>query len=137
MEAISKFKFSNCKVERSTIEFKDIDRASSKLSIDIGVAGKDDRKNNRFSLKMDVKVRDEEENMNINVVMIGFFEFDHDCTEKELGMYFNTNAPAIIFPYVRAYIASLTTLSGVAPVVLPTLNVVRLAKELEENTTTE
>jgi preprotein translocase subunit SecB len=137
MGTISRFKFSDCKIKKSVIEFNDIDGVSPKLSIDIGVEGEDDRKNNRFVLTMHVNVWDEERNMSIQVIAIGLFEFDPDCSEKELGTYFNTNAPALIFPYVRAYITSLTALSGTAPVVLPTLNLAYLGEKLKENTKAE
>jgi preprotein translocase subunit SecB len=114
-----------------------MDDVSPKLSIDISVEGKDDRKNNQFVLKMDFRIWDEKENMKIQVVASGLFEFDPDCTEKELGSYFNTNAPALIFPYLRAYITSLTALSGTAPVILPTLNLAHLGEKLKNNTRIE
>lgn len=51
-----------------------------------------------------------------------------------LGMFFYTNAPALLFPYIRAYISTLTNLSGFEPINLPTLNMTQLGKELEQNT---
>ena len=60
--------------------------------------------------------------MRIKVVVIGLFEFDRDVDEKLKSTFFNSSAPAILFPYVRAYVTTLTGLSGVNPVILPTLN---------------
>ena len=52
-----------------------------------------------------------------------------------MNQYFYTNAPAILFPYIRAYISTLTNLSGYKPINLPTLNLTSLREELEKNTT--
>ena len=60
--------------------------------------------------------------MHIEVHAEGYFEFEQDITEVEKGIFFKTSAPAILFPYIRAYISTLSSLSGVAPVILPTLN---------------
>ena len=51
---------------------------------------------------------------------MGIFEFDEDLTNKQL--FFSQNAPAILFPYIRAYISALTALSGIPTITLPTLN---------------
>ncbi len=43
------------------------------------------------------------------------------------------NAPAILFPYIRSYISTLSTLSGLSPIVLHTLNLTSLKDELLDN----
>lgn len=135
METISRFRFSDYRIKKSIVEFKDFNEVSPNLSVSIGVEGGDDRENNQFILSMNVKVCDESKNLNIDVVIGGLFEFDSDCADKELDEYFNTNAPAIMFPYVRAYITSLSALSGIgSPIILPTLNLTHLGKELKDNT---
>lgn len=50
---------------------------------------------------------------------------------------FYKNAPAIIFPYVRAYVSSLTVLSGIDAVNIPTMNLTSIAEDLKENTKKE
>ena len=63
------------------------------------------------------------------------FSLDMKVEESQISNYFFVNAPAILFPYIRAYIATLTTLSGyLKPITLPTLNLISLAKKLEKNT---
>lgn len=42
------------------------------------------------------------------------------------------NAPAIAYPYLRAYVSQLTLISGVQPVLLPVVNFVELAKTMRE-----
>jgi len=49
----------------------------------------------------------------LDVVGIGNFEFDKEFDDEELKKVFvNTNAPAIMFPYVRSFIATLTSNLG-------------------------
>ena len=39
------------------------------------------------------------------------------------------NAPAIAFPYLRSYVSTLTLNSGYEPLILPTINFVRLGEQ--------
>jgi len=79
-------------------------------------------------------INDKEKNVNVNVVFIGNYLFeDKDDTNFENFLY--RNAPSILFPYIRAYISSLTCLSGIAPVTLPTMNLIDLIDELKANIT--
>ena len=60
---------------------------------------------------------------NLNILAIGNFEFDKEFDDKELKKNFvNTNAPAIMFPYVRSFVTSLTSNLGnvTGPLILPT-----------------
>lgn len=58
------------------------------------------------------------------------FKLDKEITEEfKLSDFPKINAPAIAFPYVRAYISTLTLQSGVDPVILPSINFVKLAED--------
>ena len=67
-------------------------------------------------------------------MILGLFEFKEVIAIDNLTTYFYINAPAIIFPYVRAYIAALTSLSGFETINLPPINVGVLKEELKSNT---
>ena len=71
---------------------------------------------------MSVKVADEKGNINISMKIEGVFEFDRDLTDEQRNSFFDVNAPAILLPFVRAYISSLTSLSGFNHIILPTIN---------------
>ncbi|MCK9398998.1 MAG: protein-export chaperone SecB [Bacteroidales bacterium] len=88
-----------------------------------------------FQLTLKVKVWEKNNRFNANVTCIGFFSFAEGAKEKELSTYFYTNAPAILFPYIRSYIAALTALSGMEVIHIPTLNLTNLSDELMKNTT--
>lgn len=60
---------------------------------------------------------------NLNLVGIGDFELDQQFEDAELKKSFvNANAPAIMFPYVRAFITTLTSNLGnvTGQLVIPT-----------------
>ena len=71
---------------------------------------------------MAANITDENKALVIKIKALGFFEFDSDLKPNDKDAFFRTSAPAILFPYVRAYITTLSSLSGVKPVILPTLN---------------
>jgi preprotein translocase subunit SecB len=59
----------------------------------------------------------------LNLVGIGNFKFDEELNdEKRKKSFMNTNAPAIMFPYLRAFITTLTSNLGevTGPLVIPT-----------------
>ncbi len=56
--------------------------------------------------------------------MRGIFEFDNNLSHQEKGTFFTASAPAIMFPYLRAHISTLTAISGIDPLILPTINFV-------------
>ncbi len=57
------------------------------------------------------------------------FRLDDKITEDfKLSDFPKINAPAIAFPYLRAFISNLTLQAGVPPVILPSINFVELAK---------
>ena len=73
-------------------------------------------------LEMTANINDENNALVIKIKAQGFFEFESELNPKEKDIFFRTSDPAILFPYVRAYITTLSSLSGVKPVILPTLN---------------
>ena len=50
---------------------------------------------------------------------------------------FISNSIAILFPYVRAFVSTLTLQANIKPILLPTLNLSSLQDILRENTTTK
>lgn len=58
-----------------------------------------------------------------------------DLSAPEIPDYFYANSIAIVFPYVRAFISTITLQANIGkPIILPTYNLLSLKKQLEENT---
>lgn len=54
-------------------------------------------------------------------------------TTSEHQALIQKNTLAIMFPYLRSYITSLTAQPGVTPIVLPPMNIVAMLEELEKS----
>lgn len=133
MSESSKFQFQGFTVTRSLIERKD-NEPTRKLSIGFKPQGIINKVDGVFQLHLGVKIEDEKKSLNIEIESTANYKFDTILDEDSLSQFFYLNAPALLFPYIRAYIGTLTNLSGFEPVNLPTLNISSLAEELKRNT---
>ena len=70
----------------------------------------------------------------VNVRCVAQFSFRDLDENKNIPDYFYANSIAILFPYVRAMVSTLTLLANATPMVLPTLNLSDLKDVLEEHT---
>ncbi len=131
MENTSSFQFENFLINKSLFELGDSTDISD-LSIGFRPSGKLDIENQMFNLELAVFISDSSEVFKVEIEAVGFFTFDN-IDKDSLTSFLYHNAPAILFPYIRAYISSLTTLSGIKPIVLPTLNLSNLKDDLEKN----
>lgn len=65
------------------------------------------------------------------------FNFSEHVNEiVDIPTYFYANSIAIVFPYLRAFISSLTIQANLKPLILPTMNLSSLSNPLKEHTIT-
>jgi preprotein translocase subunit SecB len=81
-----------------------------------------------------VKIEDANKTFKIEIDAIANYIFNKSIGLESLNDFFYINAPALLFPYIRAYISTLTNLSGLKPINLPTINMTRLGQDLKKNT---
>ncbi len=79
---------------------------------------------NEYKITLDLTVSDTNEQLSVFVKSIGIFE-----TEQENRTLIERNTIAIMFPYLRSYVSTLTTQPGMAPIVLPPMNVVAMLNQ--------
>jgi preprotein translocase subunit SecB len=85
-------------------------------------------KTDSFGVVFEVNVKDKEFNLRIEAAF--FFSLDQEITEEfKVSNFPTVNAPAIAFPYLRAFISNITLQSGFKPVILPSINFIRLAEK--------
>ncbi len=130
----SKFQFIGFNIVRSLIERKDI-TPSKKLTVIFNPKGIINKKDSNFQLHLDVKIEDEKKVINIEIKAIANYYFEKEIDLEKMNNFFFLNAPALVFPYLRAYISTLTNLSGFETLTLPTLNMTGLGEDLKKNTT--
>ena len=81
----------------------------------------------KFLIRFDVELDDEK--FDINFKMDYLFDCDVAISDDFMSSDFvKVNAPAIAFPYLRAFISTLTLQSGLEPIILPSINFVELNK---------
>ena len=134
-ESKSKFQFQGFVIRKSLIEQTN-DTPSESINISFSPVGIVSNSQSTFQLQLGVKIVDENNVLTIDVTCVADFYFEKGIEEKQLNNYFYINAPAILFPYIRAYITTLTSLSGLKPIILPTLNLIGLGKDLAVHTNT-
>ncbi len=128
---ISKFRFKGYKITHSELNISGEQSENTEYSIGINAKGKTEKDN--FILTLDVSISSNDNSIDANVVVKGTFNFNKEISKEILNSLFCANAPAIMFPYVRAYISTLTALSGVDTVVIPTLAMTPLGEEIKES----
>lgn len=133
MENLSKFQFKGYRINRSLIELEENSNLDN-LKISFKASGVVHQKENIFYLNLSVNIVNEVDSLKIEVESIGKYAFEKFDETKEISSFFYVNSSALLFPYIRAYISTLTNLSGNRSVTLPTMNLTNLADDLKSNT---
>ncbi len=131
----SGFQFDSFFIKRAVIDINDGVKDRPELSIKFSPKGIINKKDNIFQLHLDIEIDDKGGSIEIKVNSFANFFFEENIGEETLDNFFYINASALIFPYIRAYISTLTTLSGMNPITLPTMNLTSLGEDLKKNTT--
>ena len=128
------FQFVGFQVIKSLIEKKGFDKVGKDMQVGFNPRGERDSKKNIFNLYLGVQISNKEKSFIVDIDIVGFFKYSNEDNEAIIKNYFYINAPAILFPYIRAYISSLTALSGFETITLPTINFTFLGDTLKEHT---
>lgn len=107
----------------------------SELNISFKPKGKFYSKEKRYDLNFDVYIKCKETNTTvINVSCIASFTFEGQISINEIPDYFYPNSLAILFPYIRAFVSTISLQANVSPVLLPTINLMGLTEDLKKET---
>lgn len=113
---------------------------SKKTTNDIDIAfnpkGVFNKQNSDFKLVIVFSAKSGQSKDNfIEVECVSTFKFKENTNFEDVPTYFYRNSIAIIFPYIRAFVGTITLQANIPPIVLPTLNLASLETPLRENTT--
>lgn len=123
--------FVNFLVKESYISFTEI--GDYKIKIDFDAKAIVNQNSSNYHLFIETIISEEGGKLNVRINSESIFNYDNQIDIEELkNGLFTKNAPAIVFPYIRAYIASITALSGVPTLNLPTLNMIKLGEDLRQ-----
>lgn len=109
------------------------------LRFDFSPSGKFKKDSSEFELSLKLRVfvvQNEQEFTTVELFFKSYFIFKDVTNLSEIPPYFYINSTAIIFPYIRAFISTLSLQANYFEViVLNLLNLSGLEKPLRENTT--
>lgn len=103
----------------------DYDVLSNKnLSIAIRIKNGSHKTNpNNYALRIKVDVKSPNDELTITLESLCIFTSAQPVTKEFIkSSLVNINSAAIAFPFLRSYIHSLTALSGIHPIILPSYN---------------
>lgn len=103
------------------------------MKIDIKPDAKFFKSQHRFQLQLDVNIHDDNNRFASNIITIGFFPTENLSEDNDIFTYLYTNAPALMFPYIRAFISTLTAQSGLETVIIPPANLTGLGLAIKES----
>lgn len=78
----------------------------------------------KYKMILELFIGDDAKKLDINIKCVAHFETAHDnlpLVEK--------NMLAIMFPYVRSYVSTVTAQPGMAPIVLPAINIAAMFQD--------
>lgn len=120
----------------SKIDINLENKKSADIDISFNPSGKFSSSSSSYDLKFIFNALTEGSEIPfISIECVATFKFESVHSIEEIPTYFYRNSIAIIFPYVRAFISTVTLQANIPAVVLPTMNLSSLEKPLRENTT--
>lgn len=119
------FTDTNCHVK--TFEKDVTAELETTLALSVGMA---EEHENQFVTMFEIGLANKRKTFKFKVKASAHFETSEKITADFVNSPFaRINAPAIAFPYIRAFISNFTLNSGYNPVMLPSFNFVEMAKD--------
>lgn len=107
----------------------------STFNIDFSPSGVFNSENKSYELTFIFSAKEDENKSDVvKIRCVASFSFHNINSLEDVPEYFYNNSIAILFPYVRAFVSTLTLQANFAPIVLPTLNLSDLKDVLKKNT---
>ncbi len=123
------FQFKGYKILKSSIEIREDYKKFKDFDFGLDVSGIYKKSDNLFKLNLNLMIKNEDSGFLCEVSTQGMFKVLNTEDNSILNNYFYTNATALLFPYIRAYITNLTAQSGIDGVILPTMNLSKIVNE--------
>lgn len=110
---------------------------TNNLGLDFSPAGIFHSESKLFELKLVVTATESEsETVIFKTEISGFFNFQNVDSLENIPDYFYKNSIAILYPFLRSFISTITLQANIRMLILPTLNLSSMEPILRSNTTT-
>lgn len=103
------------------------------LSVSFDPCGEYSKSTGEYKLRLITRVSSEEKEF-ISTTLQVVFGFTEPIELSEIPDYFYPNCMAIVFPYVRSFLSTLSLQANVPPIILPIINFSDLQGVLKRNT---
>lgn len=130
----AKFSLVNYRFDRVALN---LDRLEPQTSFDINFdpSGVFDGSTSKYELTFSFSAKSEKSSEEIIFVRcVAEFSFVEVGGIRDIPAFFYNNSIAILFPYIRAFVSTLTLQANFPPILLPTLNLSDLKDKLVKNT---
>ncbi len=131
------FSFKNYRFEKASIDIKGISTDSS-VDFKFLPKGVYNQETKTFYLHLAFIANSDNGKVKkeiINIECDAEFEFNTALSFDAIPSYFYPNSIAILFPYIRSFISTITLQANMPAIILPTMNLTNLQNELKDNTT--
>lgn len=126
------FKFE--KFQIPNFSFNDTGKPNTNLAIAFDPKGKYYQNDGKFEVEFDLTATDDVSKMAVlNIKCIAIFKFEDNLPFVEIPDFFYTNSIAIVFPYIRAFVSTLTLQANTGLILLSTMNLTNLNSTLKQN----
>jgi preprotein translocase subunit SecB len=132
----TQIRLNNIQVTDLVLEVKTFDKditnnLTSKLTFGSGFTEKSETS---FGIIFDISINDEKGDFNLKTKITAHFEANSPINDDfQNSSFVKISAPAIAFPYIRAFISNITLNSGYNPIMLPSFNFIKMAEEKENS----
>ncbi|OJX50961.1 MAG: hypothetical protein BGO88_07125 [Flavobacterium sp. 38-13] len=133
-EAAIAFKFVKYRI--SDFIYHETKKEKSEYDISFFPKGEYDESSGLYILNLAFRAHDKEnaEHLAIQVEGIAEYQFDKNYKLEEIPSHFFLSAVPIFFPYLRAFISTLTLQTNSTPIILGLMNFTKMAEPLKKNT---
>jgi len=103
------------------------DNSAVELNVDMNLNITEDSSTNLLVTTVLMK-HGEDVVLKLETNFVGFFSIKGD-QNMDMEKYLKTNSAALMFPFVREHIATITQKAGVGPVLLPPINIIAMINQ--------
>lgn len=131
----AEFSFEHYEFQKITIDLTD-KKQPEELSLIFEPFGSYDSVNKTFELTLNFKaIKVGTKKVRVFVSCISRFRFKDNIEFENLPDFFYPNSIAIVYPYIRSMVSTLTVQANTGfPMLLPTMNLMALKDTLKQNT---
>lgn len=111
-------------------------KTNNDFFVEFSPKGTYDPEKREFTITFDFKAKSSKEKESPNFLEIeckGIFLFSQEISFDEIPPYFYNNGIALLFPFLRAFVSTLTVQLNRPAVIMPTFNLSSLGEELRNN----